>query len=359
MKRFIKGFIKDLLGWFLYASKVLDVFLLIRHRLYGSQGTVILLYHRVIPRDRQDGVCSFPGIVVSRESFEKQMRFLSEHYNVMSLDDYLEARVKKIPLPYKTAVITFDDGWKDNFLYALPLLKRYKLPATIFLATGFIGKGEAFWPEKLGFLVKQIVASRSKTRKPVEDGFLEELRQLLDSAPNNLREEKIRLLLTRAMERLLYLDESRRNTLIARLESCLNDFEYPSEENSCMNWEQIEEMKRSKISFGSHGVSHNILTVLQEEKIAEELEGSKRLIEDRLGIEVKSFAYPNGDYSEDIVGRVRGAGYKVALTVDPGINTLKTDIFRLKRINIHEGVSTGFSGNFSKGLFSLYLSGLL
>jgi peptidoglycan/xylan/chitin deacetylase (PgdA/CDA1 family) len=286
------------------------------------------------------------------------MRFLSENYNVIFIDNFIEAIVKKNPFLPKTVVITFDDGWEDNYLYAFPILKKYKLPATIFLTTEFIGKTKIFWQERVIFLLKKLIASQNNLRmfsKSIHP-YPKELQTLLDNFVKGVNRKKS---LLNFIENLNFMDKVKRDLLITSLETCLNYPELPKEDNSFLNWEQIKEMAKFQISFGSHGVNHKILTEVEENDFTEEIELSKHLLEKELKVSVKTFAYPNGNYNEKIISNLKTAGYKLALTVESGFNTKETDLYRLKRINIHEDRFINLKGNFSKELFAAYLAGIL
>ena len=352
----MKKLLKVLWAWFWSVSHFLDFYLWMRHKISGSSSVVILLYHRVVPKKNNEKIFSLPGIVVHEDSFEKQMRFLSENYNVIPLNSFLEASEKQIALPPQTVVITFDDGWEDNYLYAFPILKKYKLPATIFLTTGFIETKKLFWQEKVTFLVKKLFASPNILTECFERKDIKELQPLLDKLFEDVKSNQSWF---KFIESLKFIGETKRDIFITGLEVCLDNPELPEEENSFLKWEQIKEMKKYQISFGSHGVSHEILTEAGDDRIMGELELSKQLIEKELGVPVNIFSYPNGNYNEKIIKKLSQAGYESALTVEKGINTRKTDLYRLKRINIHEGKFSNLKGNFSEKLFAIYLACLL
>lgn len=323
--------------------------------MYGQNQTAILLYHRVIPKDKKETIFSLPEIVVYEDSFEKQMKFLSENYHVISLDDFIKTRGEKIPLPRKTAVITFDDGWEDNYLNAFPILKKYKMPATIFLTTCFIGTREIFWQEKVVFLTKQLL-SMADTLKKCLISIGNELQQLFDSLRNERENNNAWL---RLLENLTSMDTNKRESLIMNMDTHLNHPKLPHTENSFLNWEQIHEMEKHQIDFASHGATHRILTTLKEAEIKEELESSMEFLQHKLNTIIKAFAYPNGNYNNKIINLLEKAGYSIALTVESGTNTNKTIIYCLKRINVCEDRFSNLKGNFSKELFAAYLAGIL
>src|SRR5687767_9545235 len=109
----------------------------------------VLMYHRVLPSPRTADVHSSESIVVSAANFERHMRLLRRHFNPVSvaeLDDMLAVRA---PWKPRAVLVTFDDGWFDNAAYAAPILERYRVPAVVFVATGYVGTAHTFWQERL------------------------------------------------------------------------------------------------------------------------------------------------------------------------------------------------------------------
>jgi peptidoglycan/xylan/chitin deacetylase (PgdA/CDA1 family) len=338
--------------WF--NTNLIDIFMRARDILFNRDHTVILLYHRVVPRDQKDTVLSLPGIVVYQDSFERQLEFLNKNYHIISLNDYIDAKKRNYTLPHKTAVITFDDGWEDNYAYAFPILKKYNVPAAIFLATGFIGTERLFWPEKIIFLMKRIF-----TANTLNEFFyaypMQEFYPLLLYLFENAEDPKSWYIF---IERLKQIDEKKREILTTNLETFLQN-PSPPPFNYCLNWNQVDEMARSQCTFGSHGLSHKILTKLRENEIQEEVEESRRIIENKLHVAVDFFSYPNGNHNGKVIRILRSSGYQAALAVEQGMNKKVSNLYTLKRINIHEGMISDMRLNFSKELFAAYLGGIL
>lgn len=115
---------------------------------------IVLMYHRVVSKKNLDKIFSHPGIVVETETFEKHLRFLCRYFRVVSLDEFKERMITGQPFQDRICLITFDDGWQDNFNEAFPVLERYGLPAVIFLPVGFIGTRKRFWQESLTHSLK-------------------------------------------------------------------------------------------------------------------------------------------------------------------------------------------------------------
>ncbi|HNX96665.1 MAG TPA: polysaccharide deacetylase family protein, partial [Candidatus Aminicenantes bacterium] len=108
----------------------------------------ILMYHRVVPPEWARRVLSHPDIVVSAASFRQQVAFLAARYRVIPLADFVTAAQAGTPPPARAVVLTFDDGWEDNYQTAFPVLRAAGLSATVFLTAGLIGSREMFWQER-------------------------------------------------------------------------------------------------------------------------------------------------------------------------------------------------------------------
>ncbi len=256
----------------------------------------ILVYHKVSP-DRHPTYAP-----VDPQTFEQQMSFLSRCYNVMDLTELVELSAKGA-VPERAVAITFDDGYSDNYTYAFPILKKYGLKATIFLATDVIGTSNLLWHDRV------FDAFRFSTRDRAElhlDATLEKAKSLWGEA------------------RTRYVEE---------VETALRP-QVPAETPRMLNWDQVREMHRSGIAFGSHTVTHPILSCLPQEELRKELMESRRQIVEQLNAPVVAFAYPNGrtaDFTEEAKTVLQECGYKYAVTTVRGFNLSSADPFELKR----------------------------
>ncbi len=235
---------------------------IISHFCYGlsffqkREGIIILMYHRVnddLPPDE---------LVVSTRRFRAQMQYLAEHYDVIGIEDLVDLySSNKFPVPSKRkkVVITFDDGFLDNFENAYPILKEFRLPATIFLATGLIGTDKK-------------------------------------------------------MAR--YQDRPNRDM---------------------MRWDEVQTMRKDRITFGAHTVTHPKLSQLNYEEQKQEIGKSIDTLHAQLKSELSRniFCYPYGDYNSDTLAVMKELGVKVAPTVKPGINHQHVNPIELKRTLIN------------------------
>jgi len=280
-----------------------------------SRNLQILVYHKV--NDDRDPF--FPAIPI--DVFAKQMDYFASNFNVCSLESAIEGMEHK-DVPDNAVVVTFDDGYKDNYVNAFPILRRLSIPATIFLATDAISSGKVLWHDRVFAAFRETKVSFLKGFNENSGGYpLRTLEEKLFGQQHVLK--LLRSLNGR--ERSLWLDQ-----LIDRLE--VEDRKETS--NLMLTWDEVGDMQQGGISFGSHSVTHPILSRLSIDEARIEICESKRIIEERLGVRVRSFAYPSGrkiDFNEKIKDILREAGYSCALTMIFGANEIGQDLFEFRR----------------------------
>ena len=275
----------------------------------------ILTYHRV--NDENDFV--FPATPI--QVFEEQMTHVAKRYHVCGLEEAVE-RFEKKDLPQNAIVVTFDDGYRDNYLHAFPVVKNLALPMTIFLATDAIGTGLTLWHDR-------VFSAFRETTVPVLAGFDHSLEQVrLGSRPQQMR------LMEKVLAILRQLDEVERNRRISLLCRCLAVEERDVDPNLMLTWDDVRVMSRLQVSFGSHTASHPILARVSEEETDAQLVRSCEAIRQHVGQRPMTFAYPNGtkaDFNNVTKQALKRLGFRCAVTTEFGINEPGVDMFELKR----------------------------
>jgi len=300
---------------------------------------LILMYHRIV-----DGVVArglgHEGMYVDPETFENHLRFMKRHFLVVSLAealDLLEQRSgKNDPGESPLCAITFDDGWRDVYENAYPLLRSHGMAATVFLPTGFIGTRNWLWMDRLARLLNTWNLGKEKRGIRTSVGsFLR--RQGVTGVADDMELHGI----IGAMKRLRQEEIER----ILRALSEEGGAAPISEERGFLAWEEVGEMYQSGlVRFGSHTESHRILTTLSDDEVALDLLRSKeRLV--AAGVvdpDFIPFAYPNGNHTDRIAAMVHEAGYGLAVTTEKGWNRAKPvpDAYRLKRIGVHQDIAS-------------------
>ncbi len=353
----VKRTVKYLIAIILYYSGLLASYSFLRKISFKRSNFTILMYHRVLEENDEEKEYVQPGLYVSRLVFEKQIAFLSKKYNLLSLGRLTEFLEEKQSPPSKSIAITFDDGWEDNYLFAYPILRKYNVPATIFLTTDFIDSDNTFWFSEISMILAQqkIIPERLSgiLKKVLEDDKYISSFQYFDSeepGSNFIDSDKL-------IEDLKQFDHEAIMKIIAELnkESGVSCERFTGKRQT-LTWEEVIEMNNNGIDFGSHGCSHRIMPGLTDAEIERELIESKRIIEGKLSREINLFSYPNGDYCNHIREMVLNCGYVCALaTKGKKESEPDTNLYSLKRISVHEGVSVGPMGKFSRAMFDFHI----
>lgn len=274
----------------------------------------ILYYHRV----NNDNDPFFPAI--STALFEQEMRFLRRRHTVVSLAELLNRLAGKLTEP--VVAITFDDGYRDNYHNAFPILQRYDLPATIFLTTGGMDSTDVLWFEQLAYALKRT------PREFVDLEIDSPQRFWLRTQPERVESNG------RIVNLLRALPDAERRRCLARILQELSIREDAALRGRMLTWDQVRFMKKRGMDFGGHTVTHPFLSRMPAEQVSWEISACKRRIEEELQLPVSFFAYPNGreeDFGAWNKDLIRRTGYRAAVTTIWGVNYGSTDPMELRR----------------------------
>jgi peptidoglycan/xylan/chitin deacetylase (PgdA/CDA1 family) len=308
------------------AAGLLDAYRLLRRCIVKSSAC-ILVYHRVTSN------CEFPSDVgfTAPEDFERQVAYLRRRYELMSLIDLGHALAANASMPSNTAVITFDDGYRDNYLNAYPILKKYDAPATIFLATGHIDGGTPYWWDRVDYAIHNTA---------------EEKLDLEQLGTYRFKTTTERWLAARSIRgQLKDLLENEKNLVVERLVRRLGvDMPSTLSREMILSWDEIREMARTGIAFGAHTVNHPTLIGLPLEQARREIVDSKRRIEDAIDQPANTFAYPDGrpaNINDSIKSILRESQFVCAVCATPTrFVSPGTDPYELGRVSPRWDFST-------------------
>ncbi|HJX91737.1 MAG TPA: polysaccharide deacetylase family protein [Pyrinomonadaceae bacterium] len=302
-------------------------------RFFNRNKVLVLMYHRFSANEDE--------FATSASDFEAQLKYLKQHYNVVSLGEAVRRLLQDGKTEAKTAVITIDDGYRDAYQVALPILKRNNLPATIFVVTQFLDRKMWLWTDKMRYI-----------NSMTESTFVE-------FQPNGsarrleLQDRTSRLRAAATINTFLKgVPDDEKDQTIMELASSLGIEipEQPTAEYEALTWEELLKMEEQGIEIGSHTYSHPILTRVSLERVRMELRKSKERLEEKLDHEVPLFCYPNGINNRDIRDEVKRAGYSSAVTATPGFIEPNPDLFALSRISAEHDLphfaqnTSGFEG---------------
>ena len=282
-----------------------------------GSGLVILNYHRA-----------------SRGDLRRHLLYLRRHYRLLPLEAALEElyssrqagqddRDRRLPL-----VLTFADGYHDNYTHAFALAKELQVPITIFLIPGYLQSGERFW-----WLEGKRLASRTRESEVTIEG-----------RTYCLEKPKQRQALALAIYTRLHDAHSveEREAFLAATRQLLAVPDAVSMEEEAllpMTWAEVQKMQESGwVSFGAHTMHHPILAYLSDpQEVRREVSDCRTLLEEQLGQPVRTFAYPAGQRQhlrDDVIQATKQAGYTWALSTIYGVNSPNSDPYLLRRVEV-------------------------
>jgi len=300
---------------------------LLAMRTYLKKEIRILAYHRVEELKNEELYPYDPDLIsVTPAEFEWQMEYVKQHLNPISLSELVEYVKGKIKLPPRPIVITFDDGFDDNYRCAYPILKNKSMPATIFLSTGYMGSKETFWYDQLVYDV-----CSAKVLKINVAGM--DIKINRNDSLEIKREKAYEIL-----EVVKKVSNAERLKVVERIGAmCTSNRKQEEREKSLpLTWEQVKEMSHNGIEYGSHTVTHPIMSNLDANDLENELVNSKNRIEEMTGKSVETIAYPVGmpyAFNDVVINAVKKA--VLGLSYIHGTNYINNpDLFSLKRLHV-------------------------
>ena len=293
------------------------------HRRRGSVLRV-LTYHRVA--DPKDSDMLDPSLISATPAiFEQQMRYLAKHYQVVSIEEALAAVENGTCIPDRAVLITFDDAYSDFAEYAWPILRRYRLPATLFVPTAYPDQPDrCFWGDRL----HRAFSHTSQTELSLTT---------IGSLPFGTSQER-RQSLKRLQSYLKSMPHTEAMALVDDVCSRLDGNRIV--QKSVLSWEELRRFARERITLGAHTRTHPIMTQLSPEQVREEIVGSQSDLRHEIGHVLPVFCYPSGAHNDTVVNILKQEGFVMAFTTLDGHNDLhRTHLLRLRRTNITQRTS--------------------
>jgi peptidoglycan/xylan/chitin deacetylase (PgdA/CDA1 family) len=269
----------------------------------------IVSYHRVVESMEESSRTSIPSMLISTRMFEQHLDWLGRHYEIVSLDEIGNRLEAGVPFTKPTAAVAFDDGYRDVYQNAFPLLVKKGIPATVFVVTDLVGTQQLQIHDKLYLLLKSAFSTGQTARQVVE---LLRNRNVVAPGMESIAWMQHPDPLTVMAALLDDVSQTQALRMLPVLEERFGLEGGQYGELSSLNWEMLEEMQSAGITIGSHTSTHALLTNESQETVIEETTRSRRDIESRLGVEVKQFAYPDGRHNANVAAAVSAAGYRFA-----------------------------------------------
>ncbi len=273
----------------------------------------IITYHRIL--EHADPLM---GAEPDVSTFSWQMEALANNFNVLPLHEAIIA-LRENRLPPRAVCITFDDGYRSTHDLALPILKKFNLPATIFVTTAYLGEGN-MWNDRI------IEAIRRLPEGPID---LQEIDMGLHAIQN--MQDRINLV-KKINDDSKYLSTDGRLNVILKLEKLAGQYDAAG---LMLTREMLVNLSREGIEIGGHTISHPILTKLDDDVARHEIVQNKKTLEEIIGKPLRLFAYPNGkigkDFDERHMEMAKEAGYGAAFSTAIGSATKKTHLYKIPR----------------------------
>jgi peptidoglycan/xylan/chitin deacetylase (PgdA/CDA1 family) len=285
------------------------------HRLMSRETLTVLMFHRVLPEEKIRQLEPDPAYTVSTTQMKAFIEQLAKRYNFVSMRDVLASRAHKKPLPSYALLVTFDDGWNDNYEYGQPTLAAAKVPWTVFVATNATSHGAEWWQETL--------LSAIRSGRATYDCLWQLAEPERPEAPcKSANEPTLDLLL-----RYGGLSERRRNEILARFAPSNRSKET---EPDMADLSTLRKLHEAGVDIGVHGASHLPLTGV-EDPLGEIHEAQQFLTNAVSPDAARTMSFPHGRYNQDVVNAARSAGLSLMFTSDPLINAcpggwLETDL---------------------------------
>ncbi len=311
-------------------------------------GLTVLTYHRIA--EPETNWFYDPVISATSDSFRTQIEWLYNHTRILSFEEFTD-RVEHGSLGREPEVlITFDDGYRDNFDVAVPILVERNVPATFFIPTAFLETPHLPWWDQVAYVIKQT----SVRQLALERNLGEKASQLEIDLETMSRTTAITTIIRALLDDTVHDERRFLDQLAARADVAV-DAESLSR-SLFMSWDQVRRLADSGAGFtiGSHSHSHPNLARLDDDSQRRELTESKQILETRIGYEVRAFAYPYGwpgTYTRATKAIVAEAGYCLAFASRDGITRTKSfDPLEIKRF----GVGSGDSAVLLRARFALH-----
>lgn len=339
----LRSIVKYLLAIFIYYTGFFSVFRTIRAR-FGKGRILILAYH---------AISDFPNYLdmfMSVSKFSSQIRYLKNHYEVIAIGEAVELIASQAPVHGDKIVITFDDGYQDNFDHGYPILREYGVPATIFLVTQNIDTCQPTFVSSVALIFENTVQSVLDLREYGLNRYLLDSRGAKEKALSGIDEYSKKL------------KPSERNELLHALAEKLGPFPGDTNilEQKMLTWNEVKEMSNNGVTFGAHTVTHPFLSGLTAEEIGKEIEQSRRIIEEMIAMPVLFFAYPYGgkkSINAIAVKVVKESGFKAAFVLFRN-EMVRENLYTLGRVMVSNAMTSNPANGFSKAMFACEVSGL-
>jgi len=338
MPRGIKEYIRD----FILKLAVISGF----NTIYGyfNRKKIVILWYHGVCGDDFTLLKDYDERYIPVSVFAKQLKYLkNKGCHFLNMTEVAAILNCNRQIPNRAVCLTFDDGFENVVKNAYPLMQRYEAKGCFYIIPSLVGTKELLWTDLVDVVlwwnnkshftfkfVEKNINYRTTSRRETITAIID-IKKKLRSVSN---EERLRLL--KQFQQI--------------------DLKGVPKEFSISNWGQVKDLDQHVLEIGSHSLTHPNLDRLNTEEAQREISLSKNLIEEKLQRSINHFNYPAGAFNANIKSMARKAGYATAVSIIPGLNDYKTDIFALRRIGVTSNMTrfrTAITG-FDEALHRFY-----
>lgn len=298
------------------------------NQIHNNNINVILLYHGV-SKHLSNGIENHSFKHINYREFEKHMRYLKKNCSVLSMNDLIEFKKNNIKCPKNSVIISFDDGFENNYSVAAPILDQLNLPATFYITSGLIETDILFWVDIIEDCInrtKQKYINIKLNKKNITLSLINDIDKIY--AINKIKNY---------CKRVNYKIKDK------IINNLINETKIKPSEKNChnykkMNWQQLKQLHDNKLFLiGGHSSTHNILSLQSSKEMKDDILSSIKYLEDNLNSKIIHYSYPEGQqihYNEEVKDFLKLQGIKCSPSAIPGLNNSASDLFELRRIMI-------------------------
>jgi peptidoglycan/xylan/chitin deacetylase (PgdA/CDA1 family) len=278
----------------------------------GEYPLSILYYHHVFAENEP-----YHPDDTNAQDFEQQISFLQKHFNILALEEAINLREKN-QLPPKALVITFDDGYKDNYTNALPILEKLHCPATFFIATKGVEKGY-LWNDEIEQAIKQTNCEKISNK--------------ITGSALSIKSPTEKIAAFHTIVNMLKFESNKQRTI--KISALLEELQINTFTSTMMTTKQLSDLHSRGFSLGAHTHSHTILTTETDETVQQELITNKNILEAITKQPINFLAYPNGlegrDFNDPHCNIVEKLGFTAAFSTNDGGSISHDSLYKIPR----------------------------
>jgi peptidoglycan/xylan/chitin deacetylase (PgdA/CDA1 family) len=313
---------------------------------------LVLGYHRIVESFEATARTDMPGMLTSSAMLERHLDCLGRRFTFVGLDDIADHLRRGVPFEKPVAAVTFDDGYRDVYDHAYPLLRRKGIPGAVFVVTDLVGR--PFWQihDRLYRLMAKAFATWNDPRRQLR-GLLTTLHPpAADLLAPRIATSHPLVAVSTLLPGLSHVDVLR---VLEGLEAAVGNGFGPAP--LTLTWPMVMQMRQGGFVIGSHTQAHVSLPAESVGSLDDELSGSKRELERRLGEPIEHFAYPDGQFTPRVVEAVHRVGYRCGYTACRHQDVVHPDL-TIERLLLWERSSVDAGGRFSSDILTCQADGL-